>query len=144
MQPMSHEHPGAARTVLFVCRHGAAKSVLAAGDLTRLAAERGVAITAVSGGLEPDEEVPEPVVRALAASGAQVTRPRPRAVTRADLAAAWRVVTFNCDPAELPGPAAQVERWDDVPPVSADLGAARAVIEHRIHRLLDELQGGRA
>ena len=33
-------------TVLFVCLHGAAKSVLAAGDFERLAAARGVSLGA--------------------------------------------------------------------------------------------------
>jgi galactitol-specific phosphotransferase system IIB component len=36
------------RRVLFVCRHGAAKSVLAAADLRSVAAERGLDMEALA------------------------------------------------------------------------------------------------
>lgn len=44
-------------TVLFVCLHGAAKSVIAASYFQRLAAERGVKVRAVFAGTEPEPEV---------------------------------------------------------------------------------------
>jgi len=100
------------KTVLFVCLHGAAKSVLAAADFERLA-------------------------RALA-EGVDLCGQRPRRVTRDDVAGAWRVVTFGCALEEL-GAGAPVERWDDVPAVSDDFRKARAAIEARVGRLLDEL-----
>ena len=40
--------------VLFVCLHGAAKSVVGAAHFRRLAAERGLTIDAVAAGTEPD------------------------------------------------------------------------------------------
>ena len=43
--------------VLFVCLHGAAKSVVAAAHFRRLAAARGLAIGAVAAGTEPDAEL---------------------------------------------------------------------------------------
>src|SRR5919106_666654 len=45
------------RTVLFVCPHGAAKSVMAAAYFGRLAAERGLAFRAECAGTEPEEAV---------------------------------------------------------------------------------------
>ena len=59
-------------------------------------------------------------------------------MTRDDVAGAWRVVTFGCALEEL-GAGAPVERWDDVPAVSDDFRKARAAIEARVGRLLDEL-----
>ena len=43
--------------VLFVCLHGAAKSVVAAAHFRRLAAARGLSMTAVAAGTEPDAEL---------------------------------------------------------------------------------------
>jgi protein-tyrosine-phosphatase len=45
---------GSVRTVVFVCQHGAAKSVLAAALLERLAAEQGVSLRARARGTEPE------------------------------------------------------------------------------------------
>ena len=51
--------------VLFVCLHGAAKSVLAAADFERMAKVRGLPISAESAGTEPDAEIAPPVLAAL-------------------------------------------------------------------------------
>src|SRR3982751_846284 len=51
-----------APTVVFVCEHGAAKSVLASQYFEQLAKERGLKIRAISRGTNPDKEV-GPAVR---------------------------------------------------------------------------------
>lgn len=127
-----------ARSILFVCLHGAAKSVLAAADFGRLAAERGLAITADSAGTEPDPMIAPGVVAALRAEGVELGQGRPRRVTAADTARADRVVTFGCELGEATPTAVPVERWDDVPAVSANLPLARAAIRRHLDRLLDE------
>src|SRR3954465_14396097 len=88
------------RTVLFVCRHGAAKSVLAAADFRRLALERGLDVHAIAAGVEPDAEVTPVLVRGL--PGDALGDYRPHAVTAADLGRASRVITFNLGPEDLP------------------------------------------
>ncbi|MBI4247119.1 MAG: hypothetical protein HY614_08020 [Candidatus Rokubacteria bacterium] len=128
----------AQRTVLFVCLHGAAKSVLAAADWERLAAARGVDARGVARGLEPDPEIAPRVVAALREEGLDPGRQRPTRVTRDDLAGAWRVVAFGCDLGGLAGSGQAVERWDDVPAVGDDVVTARAAIRRRLERLLDE------
>jgi arsenate reductase len=70
------------RPVLFVCLHGAAKSVLAAADFRRLAAERGLDIPAASAGTEPDPAIAPGVVRALLAEGVDLGDQVPRRLTR--------------------------------------------------------------
>ncbi|HSL49568.1 MAG TPA: hypothetical protein VK878_10880 [Candidatus Deferrimicrobiaceae bacterium] len=125
------------RSVLFVCLHGAAKSVLAAADLRRLAAERGLDLTADAAGTEPDPEIAPGVVAALRAEGLDLGQGRPRRVTAADTARADRVVTFGCELGEAMPAAVPVERWDDVPAVSENLPLARAAIRRHLDRLLD-------
>jgi arsenate reductase len=126
--------------VLFVCLHGAAKSVIAAAHFQRLAAQRGMPVETMSAGTEPDPEIAPRVVRELLAEGIDVRDLRPRRVTPDDVASASRIVTFGCDLTAL-GPAVAVDRWDDVPPVSDGYEAAREAIDDRVVRLVDELAG---
>ncbi|MEK7387730.1 MAG: phosphotyrosine protein phosphatase [candidate division NC10 bacterium] len=126
------------KTVLFVCLHGAAKSVLAAADFERLARARGCAARAVFAGTEPDPEIAPKVLGELLAEGVDLRGERPRRVTPEDVAGAWRVVTFGCELGPLAA-GAPVERWDDVPAVSEDFRKARAAIDARLTRLLADL-----
>jgi len=123
--------------VLFVCLHGAAKSVLAAADFDRLAKERGLHVTAESAGTEPDPEIAPAVAAALKAEGVDMTGRKPQLVSREMAAAAARIVAFGCDLGAAAPPGATIEQWADVPAVSAGLPAARAVIRHHLDRLLD-------
>src|SRR5215510_2876629 len=55
--------------VLFVCLHGAAKSVVAAAQFRRLASARGLSIGAVAAGTEPDPELAPAAVKGLSGDG---------------------------------------------------------------------------
>src|SRR5437867_11768535 len=103
------------RRVLFVCLHGAAKSVIAAAHFRRLAAARGLAIDAAAAGTEPEAQLAPAAVKGLAGDGLTPAPVRPRPITRYDLDAATRVVSFGCDVAPARGQ--RVEQWD-VPAVS--------------------------
>jgi arsenate reductase (thioredoxin) len=128
---MTHEK------VLFVCLHGAAKSVLAAADFERMAKERGLPIAAESAGTEPDPEIAPPVLAALEAEGVDMAGRKPRLVTRELAAGATRIVAFGCGLGEAAPDGDRIEQWEDVPAVSAGLPAARAVIGQHLERLLD-------
>jgi arsenate reductase len=126
-------------TILFVCLHGAAKSVLAAADCRRLAAERGIALRASSAGTEPDPEIAPVVLRALKDEGVDLSGQRPRRVSSEDVAGASRVVAFGCDLGAVAVPGVTVEQWNDIPAVSDGLPAARKAIRARLERLLQEV-----
>jgi len=128
-------------TVLFVCEHGSAKSVVAAAHFNRLAADRGLPFRAISRGTAPDAEMAPATVRGLAADGLKPADPTPTKLTQSDLDAAVRVVTF-CDlPLDLEI-ATPLERWE-VPPVSTEYARSRdAMLEH-IEQLLLKLAEAR-
>ena len=128
------------RRVLFVCLHGAAKSVIAAAHFRRLAAARGLAIDAAAAGTEPEAQLAPAAVKGLAGDGLTPAPVRPRPITRYDLDAATRVVSFGCDVAPARGQ--RVEQWD-VPAVSDGYEAARTRIVANVERLVAELAGGR-
>src|SRR3954447_1387630 len=65
-------------TIVFVCEHGSAKSVVAAAHFNRLAAEARLPFRAVSRGVKPDAEVAVGVKAGLAADGIGVSSWRPQ------------------------------------------------------------------
>jgi hypothetical protein len=130
-----------ARLVIFVCPHGAAKSVVAAACLGEAARRRGLAVTARALGLDPDPEFAPAAVAGLRGLGLPAPPGAPRRLVAGDLASAWRVIGIGCDPGVPRSPGAAAERWDDVPAVSDGFDAAHAVIARRVAALLDALAG---
>ena len=126
-------------TVVFVCLHGSAKSLIAAEHFTRLAVERGVAARATSAGVEPDPEIPPKVIDGLLQDGIDVRGRQPRPVAAGELARARRVISFGCELGPLVPLGIPVERWDDVPAVSENYGVARAAILARVEQLFGRI-----
>lgn len=128
--------------VVFVCEHGAAKSVLAASHFNTLAAKRGLDAVATARGSTPDAAIPDAVLSDLASSGTAPCVDVPTAVTDEDLGAADLVVTFD-QPALMARLANSrtALAWDALPPVSADVVTARAAIVSRVESLVDSLAG---
>jgi protein-tyrosine-phosphatase len=128
------------RTILFLCPHNAAKSVLAAAYCQHLAAQCGLEVQVTSAGTEPDATASPDVVALLRTEGLDVAHHRPRHVTREELGAAFRVISMGCDVSHLAPPGTLVEHWDDVPSPSQHLAQARDVIYTYVERLVEELK----
>ena len=126
--------------VVFVCLHGAAKSVVAAELFKQRSAEAGVTAQAIARGLEPDAEISPGAAAGLLGEGIDVRAQRPRLVTTADLAGAWRVIAFGCDLGPLVPRGVPVEQWPEIPAVGDGYAAARERIAARVARLVDELR----
>jgi arsenate reductase (thioredoxin) len=132
--------PSAPPTVVFVCEHGAAKSVIAAAHFNKIAKERGLPYRAVARGTAPDATIPAGVRQGLEQAGLELTVDRPVMVGQADVNGADRVVTFEI---ALPGTissfnAAPID-WRAVPSVSTDFGVASIDIKRRVEALIDDL-----
>ena len=123
--------------VVFVCEHGTVKSVIAAELFNRLAAERKVALHAVSRGVTPDEAVPPGVARNLAADGFDVSKFQPKPLREGDVKGAARVVAIGVESPLLA--TANAIRWDDIPPASTDYAASRDAMRERMGALIDAL-----
>jgi hypothetical protein len=120
-----------ALNVLFVCQHGAAKSIMAARYLTQLAQARGLDITAAAAGVEPDEVIPPHVIAGLQEDGLDLQQEAPQP--------AEIVVSFACDLTALTEDAERFVQWTGVPAVSDGYDAARSAILSRLPAILDEL-----
>ena len=129
-----------ASTIVFVCEHGAAKSVIAAAHFNRLAAEKGLPYRAVSRGTKPDDAVAPAVRTGLASEGIDVSTWRPKAVTDEDIRRAGRVVSLATDlPATKPLVKTKLLEWNDVPSMSQSYDAARGAIVQRVEKLVESL-----
>jgi arsenate reductase (thioredoxin) len=134
---MAAPEPKPVGTVLFVCEHGSAKSVVAAAHFNRLAADRGLPFRAISRGTVPDTEMAPPAVKGLLGDGLKPADPTPAKLKQSDLDAAVRVITF-CDlPPELQV-VSPVERWE-VASVSTEYARSRDAMLAHIEQLLREL-----
>lgn len=130
-------------TVVFLCVHGSAKSLIAAEHFRRLAKQKGVEVDVTSAGTDPDLEIPAHVITGLLEDGIDVRGRRPQQVTREGFAGSWRVVSFGCDLSGVAPPELTVERWDDIPAVSEEFSIARDRIVARLPRLLAEYEDTR-
>lgn len=129
-----------AQTVLFVCEHGAAKSVIAAAHFNKIARERGLPYRAVARGTAPDADIPAGVRQGLQREGLQLSVERPVLVAQADASAADRIVTFEIAlPATVSSAKTSPTDWKAVPAVSANFDVASADIKRRVEALIDEL-----
>jgi arsenate reductase len=130
---------GGAPTILFMCPHGAAKSVLASAYFQRLAKERGLNVRVESAGTEPDAQVAPAVAAHLTRNGYPIPVTRPRQVTADDVSTADFVISIGCDLKGLPAPRGALLKWDDVPAPSENFAGADEAIRRHVLALVDEL-----
>ena len=125
--------------IVFVCEHGAAKSVIAAAYFNKLAAQAGLGSRAAARGTDPDDELSPKAIQGLREDGLAPTESVPQKLSRADLESAQRIITF-CELPKEYEPKAIVEHWDHVPPVSEGYENARAAIVEQIESLIHRLR----
>jgi arsenate reductase len=126
--------------IVFLCPHGAAKSIIAAAYCQQLADRENVPLCATAAGTEPDAVVAPAVLELLRREGIDIADQRPRRVTPEELVAAARIVSLGCDLGDIQTAGMVVEHWDDVPPPSQNLLLARDRIRAHVEQLLETLR----
>lgn len=132
--------PQRGSAIVFVCEHGAAKSVIATAYFNKLAAERGLPFRATFRGTSPQDSLSVRVVEGLKADGIAVPAGKPTAIADADITAATHIFAIGCtlpDAARRSGKSAD---WSDVPD-DQGYGPMRDAIVRHVERLLAELSG---
>ena len=125
--------------VVFVCEHGAAKSVIAAAEFTRAAKEKGIEVTVLARGTNPDPEVPASIRAGLKADGFDVPVTRPAKVSAADLKGATKVISFGPDLRPIASGTTLVD-WSATPSPSENYTAARDYIRKQVETLMKDLK----
>jgi arsenate reductase len=129
-------HPPA---VVFVCEHGAAKSLIAAAYFNKLATERGLPVRATFRGVDPQDALSVRAVAGLKADGVAIPDQRPTAIGGDDVASATHIFAIGC---VLPASAARsgkASSWDDVPD-DQGYGPQRDAIVRHVRELIDTLR----
>jgi protein-tyrosine-phosphatase len=128
-------------TVVFVCRYGSAKSVVAARFFNRIAAEEGLPFHAVARGIEPEPVIPPYVREPIRADRFEIgPEEKPVPLDAGETRDAVAVVCIMCKlpPGQL-AVARQSIEWTDVPDVSDGYAAARDSILGHMKELMVRL-----
>ena len=127
------------KAVIFVCEHGAAKSVIATAYFNKLAEERGLPVRATFRGTSPQDDLSVRAVAGLKADGLAIPSGKPSAISDKDVTDATHIFAIGCtlpDKAVRSGKAAD---WSDVPD-DQGYGPMRDAIVRHVKQLLDDLQ----
>jgi arsenate reductase len=121
--------------IVFVCEHGAAKSIIAAAYFNKFAQERNLRLHAIARGTHPDEELSPITVAGLHEDGLTPNESVPQKLSAADIESAQQIVSF-CELPEEYQKKVFSEQWNDIPPVSENYEKARAVIVAKLNQLM--------
>jgi arsenate reductase len=127
--------------VVFVCEHGAAKSVIATAYFNKLARDRGLPYRATFRGTDPQAELSASALKGLREDGIEIPVGKPTAISPADVEKATHVFAIGCT---LPAAAKQSGKardWSDVPDGQGYAAMRDAIVTH-VTALLDDLQKG--
>lgn len=124
--------------IVFVCEHGAAKSIVAAAYFNKYAMGRGLELRAIARGTNPDNELSAHAVAGLREDGLTPSEVIPQKLSLEDLESAQRIVSF-CELPEEYQQKAIVEKWDNIPPISENYEKARDAMLEQLNELLNRV-----
>jgi arsenate reductase (thioredoxin) len=130
---------GAMPAVVFVCEHGAAKSVIATAYFNKLAAERGLPYRATFRGTTPQEALSVRAVEGLKADGVSIPDGKPTAIGAADIEKATHIFAIGCTLPAAAMSSGKSNDWSDVPDDKGYEAQRDAIVRH-VKQLLDDLQ----
>ena len=125
-------------TILFLCPHAAAKSVLAMTYFAHLAEQASLDITVRNAGTEPDPAINPRVEAYLKAEGFDLSGFVPSLLSEADLSGADIVVSIGCIEAEQVPSGKKFLDWSDVPMLSDGFQTSRDKIYAHVVDLVAE------
>jgi len=123
------------RLIVFVCEHGAAKSIIAATYFNKLASARNLDVRAIARGTNPDQELSTKTIDGLHQDALTPTESIPQKLTDEEIESAQRIISFCELPEEYQGKVS-IEQWDNIPPVSENYEIARDAILEKLNTML--------
>jgi protein-tyrosine-phosphatase len=125
-------------TVVFVCEHGAAKSVIATAYFNKIAAERGLRARATYRGVNPQADLSISTLKGLQTDGLSIVEQKPSLISQADVNEATVIFAIGCTLPATATASGKTANWDDVPD-DLGYGPARDAIKRHIEELVDSL-----
>jgi arsenate reductase len=127
------------QTILFVCEHGAARSPIATAYFNKIAKERGLKFHAIFRGTDPQDSLTLETKRGLAKDGFEVSKMKPKLVSKSDVEGAFQIITFDCRLNDRDGSPTNISQWNGIPPISDDYNVARDQIVRNVNALITQL-----
>jgi arsenate reductase len=131
--------PAKAPNVIFVCEHGAAKSVIATAYFNKLAAERGLPYRASFRGTSPQDDLSTRAVAGLRADGIAIPDGKPSTIAADDVARATHIFAIGCTLPSVATKSGKTADWTDVPDDQGYAPMRDAIVRH-VTAFLDDLQ----
>ena len=129
---------GTPPSIVFVCEHGAAKSVIATAYFNKLAVERRLPYRATFRGTSPQDELSVRTVAGLKEDGVAVPSGKPGAISDGDVANATHIFAIGCTLPDAARRSGKADDWSDVPD-DQGYGPMRDAIVRHVRELLDRL-----
>ena len=130
--------PVAEPTIVFVCEHGAAKSVIATAYFNSLAARRHLPYRATFRGVTPQDALSATALDGLKADGLLPPAGEPTAISDADVRSATHIFAIGCTLPASASESGKAVSWSDVPN-DRGYGPLRDAIVRHVNDLLDQL-----
>src|SRR4051794_24960954 len=137
--PQGRQGASAAPTIVFVCAHGAGKSVIATAYFNKLAAERGLPYRAAFRGVVPQAELSDRVLEGLRRDGVAVPTGKPTVLGDEDVEDATHIFAIGCALPQKAESSGKAANWSDVPEDRGYEAMRDAIVTH-VKQLLDDLQ----
>jgi arsenate reductase len=133
------QSPASSPSVVFVCEHCAAKSVIATAYFNKLAAQRGLPHRATFRGTTPQDDLSVRAVAGLKADGLSIPSGKPAAISKADVTAATHIFAIGCTLPTAAAKSGKAADWTDVPDDQGYAPMRDAIVRH-VSALLDDLE----
>lgn len=127
------------KKIIFVCEHGAGKSVVAASYFNKLAKDRNLDYVAECRGTNPDSIVSLKTQEGLTKDDVYDVNTKPTKLQLSDTTNAERIILFTAAPPGL-NTKVKIENWSDIEYVDAEYQKRRDAIIQKINSLLDTLE----
>jgi arsenate reductase (thioredoxin) len=121
--------------IIFVCEHGAAKSIIAAAYFNKFAREKNLRFHAIARGTHPDSELSPITIAGLHDDGLTPNETVPQKLSLEETESAQQIIAF----CELPDEFQRnknIEQWNDVPSVSENYEKARDMIVAKLKAMM--------
>jgi len=124
--------------VVFVCEHGAAKSVIATMYFNKIAAERGLQARATYRGVNPQADLSVNTMKGLRDDGFVTPDQKPSLISQSDVDNAAVIFAIGCTLPSNAVASGKSGNWDDVPE-DKGYAATRDAIKRHVEQLVDDL-----
>src|SRR4029450_4835907 len=117
-------------SVIFVCEHGAAKSVIATAYFNKLATERGLPYRATFRGTTPQDDLSVRAVEGLKADGIAIPSGKPTAISEWARSGATPIFAIGCTLPTTAAKSGKASDWADVPGDQGYAPMRDAIVRH--------------